>query len=63
MKCGKECEVYSRVVGYCRPVKGWNLGKKEEWKERTAFSEKRAMQHETRIDFKSVPNESGEYFY
>ena len=30
-KCGKSCEVYSRVVGYLRPVNQWNNGKKEEF--------------------------------
>ncbi len=33
-KCGNECEVYSRVVGYLRPVSSWNQGKKEEFKDR-----------------------------
>jgi anaerobic ribonucleoside-triphosphate reductase len=33
-QCGSECEVYSRVVGYLRPVSNWNEGKKEEFKER-----------------------------
>ena len=27
-------EIYSRVVGYMRPVVQWNKGKKEEFKER-----------------------------
>lgn len=36
-KCGKKCEVYSRVVGYHRPVNNWNIGKKEEWKDRVEF--------------------------
>jgi len=31
------CEVYSRVVGYMRPVMQWNLGKKEEWENRVPF--------------------------
>ena len=31
------CEVYSRVVGYLRPVLQWNKGKKEEYKMRTVF--------------------------
>lgn len=30
-------EVYSRVVGYMRPVKQWNKGKKQEFVERTPF--------------------------
>ncbi len=29
--CGESCEVYSRVVGYLRPVKQWNDGKKAEF--------------------------------
>lgn len=32
--CGKETEVYSRIVGYLRPVNYWNKGKKEEFKDR-----------------------------
>ena len=36
-KCGKECEVYSRVVGYLRPVSMWNKGKKEEFKNRKVW--------------------------
>ena len=33
----QECEVYSRVVGYLRPVNQYNLGKKEEYKIRKEF--------------------------
>ena len=36
-KCGAETEVYSRVVGYHRPVKNWNKGKREEFRERKEF--------------------------
>ena len=36
-KCGERCEVYSRVVGYFRPVSNWNKGKKEEFKDRKTF--------------------------
>ncbi len=36
-KCGEPCEVYSRVVGYLRPVSQWNKGKKEEFKIRKTF--------------------------
>lgn len=32
-----ECEVYSRVVGYLRPVSQWNKGKKEEYEKRTTY--------------------------
>lgn len=31
------CEVYSRIVGYLRPVQNWNVGKKEEFKDRKPF--------------------------
>lgn len=31
------CEVYSRVVGYLRPVTSWNKGKVEEFKQRKEF--------------------------
>ncbi len=36
-QCGESCEVYSRVVGYLRPVKQWNNGKKAEFKERKHY--------------------------
>lgn len=35
--CKKPTEVYSRVVGYFRPVKDWNLGKQSEFSERKVF--------------------------
>jgi len=35
--CGAETEVFSRVVGYLRPVKQWNEGKQEEFRERKHF--------------------------
>ena len=36
-KCGKEAEVYSRITGYYRPVKNWNDGKSQEYKERKLY--------------------------
>jgi len=33
----KQCEVYSRIVGYLRPIKQWNEGKKQEYKERKEY--------------------------
>lgn len=32
------CEVYSRVVGYIRPVQQWHKGKKQEYGERKEFA-------------------------
>lgn len=31
------CEVYSRVVGYIRPVQQWHKGKKQEYGERVEY--------------------------
>lgn len=36
--CGKEAEVFSRIVGYYRPEKLWNAGKKSEAKQRKKFN-------------------------
>lgn len=36
-ECGSSCEVYSRVVGYIRPVQQWNKGKKKEFADRKEF--------------------------
>lgn len=35
--CGNKTEVYSRVVGFYRPVQQWNDGKQQEFKERKLF--------------------------
>ncbi len=35
--CGREAEVYSRITGYYRPVKNWNDGKSQEYKERRTY--------------------------
>jgi anaerobic ribonucleoside-triphosphate reductase len=35
------CEVWTRVMGYFRPVSGYNKGKQSEYKERKWFKEKR----------------------
>ncbi|MCX6814444.1 MAG: ribonucleoside triphosphate reductase [Candidatus Aenigmarchaeota archaeon] len=42
--CGSETEVYSRIVGYYRPIKNWNAGKQEEFKDRLEFAEKKALE-------------------
>ena len=33
----QRCEVYSRVVGYLRPVSQWNEAKQAEFKDRKVF--------------------------
>lgn len=39
LKNYQKCEVYSRIVGYLRPVSQWNIGKKQEFEERKEFKE------------------------
>jgi anaerobic ribonucleoside-triphosphate reductase len=46
-KCMEKTEVYSRVVGYFRPVQQWNKGKQEEFKDRKEFvMEEKPINHE-----------------
>ncbi len=36
-RCGKKTEVYSRVVGYIRPIQQWNAGKQNEFHRRKTY--------------------------
>ena len=36
-KLRQRCEVYSRVVGYIRPISQWNIAKKSEFYDRKVF--------------------------
>ncbi len=36
--CGKDTEVYSRITGYYRPVRNWNDGKAQEFKDRREYN-------------------------
>jgi len=35
--CSKDCEIYSRIVGYLRPLQQWNNGKQAEFALRTCY--------------------------
>ena len=35
--CGGETEIYTRIVGYYRPVARWNRGKQSEYEDRNEF--------------------------
>jgi len=37
----QSCEVYSRIVGYLRPIQQWNEGKAQEYKDRKTFKLKK----------------------
>jgi len=38
----QRCEIWTRVMGYHRPVSSFNIGKKGEFHERTFFEEHQA---------------------
>ena len=40
-----KCEVWSRCMGYHRPVESYNRGKKAEFYERKCFTEEKAVEH------------------
>lgn len=50
------CEVWSRVMGYFRPVESWNIGKKQEYAERTPFLEARATEPSVSLKPDSIPS-------
>ncbi|MGI6765469.1 MAG: ribonucleoside triphosphate reductase [Anaerovoracaceae bacterium] len=43
--CGKDAEVWTRIVGFHRPVQSWNKGKQEEYKERKEFDIVVSLKH------------------
>ncbi|KAB3535294.1 ribonucleoside triphosphate reductase [Alkaliphilus pronyensis] len=53
--CGKEAEVWTRVVGFHRPVQAWNKGKQEEYKIREEFSPEVSLKNKT-INIKEEKN-------
>ena len=40
------CEVWTRVMGYHRPISSYNIGKRGEFDERKPFTEAAAARHE-----------------
>ena len=49
----QKTEIWTRVMGYHRPVSGFNRGKKEEFAERKCFTEDKAISKmEITTDFK-----------
>ena len=43
-QCGMETEVFSRIVGYFRPLRRWNEGKAEEFRQRLTFDHVAAVE-------------------
>ena len=60
--CCEKAEVYSRVVGYYRPVDRWNVGKKEEFKVKQFFKTTKPRKVDGwDLDNPKQFNEKGEY--
>ena len=38
----QHCEIWTRCMGYFRPVDNFNIGKKQEFKERVYFNQRKA---------------------
>ena len=58
--CGEETEVYSRITGYYRPVKNWNAGKTQEFKERKLYDIGRSQLRSTPVSSHcAAPTEEG----
>jgi len=49
--CKGKMEVYSRIVGYYRPVQNWNDGKREEYRQRKTFN---IVENRSGFDHKSL---------
>lgn len=54
MRC-MPCEVYSRIVGYFRPVRQWNKGKRVEYADRRVY----VYVEEADVDEPNKPVEKG----
>ena len=60
-ECGEEAEVYSRITGYYRPVKNWNDGKTQEYKDRKVYDlGKSTLTHEGVIEEKCACEEKAD---
>jgi len=42
------CEIYSRVVGYLRPINQWNEGKRAEFDDRQTYDKQLAADYDGR---------------
>lgn len=54
-KCNAVTEVFSRVVGYFRPVKNWNKGKREEFNERKVYEVTESLNKKEKADAEKKP--------
>ena len=40
-----KCEIWSRVMGYFRPIEYWNAGKQQEWEDRVMYDEPKNLEN------------------
>lgn len=52
----QRCEVWSRVVGFFRPVRQWNPGKQKEFEDRKEFNEWKKTIEEKNCRFEGATN-------
>ena len=52
-ECGEAAEVYSRITGYYRPVKNWNDGKTQEYKNRRVYDVNSSVLHKESSEAKT----------
>lgn len=56
--CGNETEVYSRITGYYRPVKNWNDGKTQEYRDRRVYDVMHSVMHKKETPLEDVQRPS-----
>ena len=45
-----KCEVYSRIVGYLRPVQQWNEGKQSEFRDRKTYKISNEKENQEKLE-------------
>ncbi|SDY43681.1 ribonucleoside triphosphate reductase [Tindallia californiensis] len=56
-ECNEETEVWTRVVGFHRPVQSWNKGKREEFKDRLEFVPEESLKEDHLVTAKKDSKE------
>ena len=57
---GRPTEVYTRIVGYYRSLRNWNLGKREEYNHRVLFSQDTEHQQARVTEIPTIANGSAD---
>ncbi len=51
------CEIFSRVVGFLTPLSQWNVGKREEFRQRKTYDKVLREEHERKEEPREVSRE------